>query len=109
MKKPIILALLLVSCRQSASTILSDVDHTYWQQSMEYGDTEKFAVKAKAYIKNTGSDLNRQTTTRLFADAWLFGRKFKDGNEDGNIFDFAAIINRGDTILAHLSSLFERN
>ena len=96
-KKLAILSLLLACGVEDTenSSVLNDSAHTFWEREFSRGDKENFAIESKAYIKNDGTDLNRQTTVRLYLDSWFFGRKFLDESPEGNIFDFTATINRG--------------
>ena len=64
-------------------------------KKIEHGDKNNFAVMAESYLKNDGTDLNRQTMARLTVDTWLFGHKFQKFSDKGNIIDLSAVVNRG--------------
>ena len=96
--KSILIILAMQACGQeepSTSNLQSAREHTFWEQEINHGNKNDFAIESKAYIKNDGTDINRQTSARLYLDTWFFGRKFLDKSPEGNIFDFQAVINRG--------------
>lgn len=73
-------------------------DVYFWEYNKSLGEQSDAQVDISSYVKNSGSGLNRKTTAKFSADAYLFDQRISNTPEQsdaGRLFDVACHLNEG--------------
>lgn len=73
-------------------------DVYFWEYNKSLGEKADAKIDISSYVKNSGSGLNRKTTAKFAADAYLFGQHISNTPKDsnaGHLFDIGCHLNEG--------------